>query len=153
MVMAKLARSEMLSRIKERTKIEGLEVYGTYDAVLEIEANNVEDLYKKINEVNKVGLIHGLETYIVAREGTRKSIDRKTFAYILLDASPMGIDEVQLRVSDIMNVKKVDVVFGPFDIIVDISVENMDELNNVVREIVSIESVFKTCTLISSKIH
>jgi len=154
MVMTKLARPEMLARIKERTGFEGLEVYGMYDAVIEAEANTVEELHRKINDIDKMGLIRGTETYIVARDGKKKEIrDVGTFAYILVDASPGDIDKVQTTLSEFKEVRKSDVLFGPFDIIVDVAVKNMDELNEVVRKIISMESVFKTCTLVSSKIH
>ena len=154
MVTAKLARPEILMRIKERLGFDGLEVYGMYDVVIESEANSIQELHRKINEIDRMGIVRGTETFIVAREGKRKEVHGvNTFAYVLIDTSPGGMEEAQSTVADLGEVKKADIVFGPFDVIVDVAVKNMDELNEVMRKIVSLDSVHKTCTLISSRIH
>jgi len=150
MLTAKIQRPETLAKIKARTGLDGIEVYGPFDVVLEAEVDSISELYRMVTEIDKMGIIHSTTTYVVAQEGKKKATQiPKTFAYVLVDAAPGNIEKVHAGVSEIEEVKKADIIFGPYDIIADIGVRNLDELNRVVRRILSMDSVLKTCTLIS----
>jgi len=151
MVTAKLQRPRTLASIKEKTGLDGLEVYGPYDAVVELEAETVEGMHRKVNEVDRLGIIQGTTTYVVAREGKAKRLKAlpRTFAYVLIDAAPGGVEEVHKSVSELREVRKADIVFGPYDLVADVTVRDLKELGRVVREITGMDSVLRTCTLIS----
>jgi DNA-binding Lrp family transcriptional regulator len=153
MVNVKLARPETLSRIYERIGFRGMEVYGSHDGVLEAESKNIEDLHKKVNEIDKMGLVQTTVTYIVAKETMIREFDERTFAYALIDAAPGTMEEVQSKLLKLEKIKKADIVFGPFDIIAEIAASGMNDLNQIIKKIISIESVLRTHTLISADIH
>ena len=149
MLTAKIQRPETLAKIKARTGLDGIEVYGPFDAVLEAEVDSIGELRRMVVEIDKMGVIQSTTTYVVAEQGKKRAARGKTFAYVLVDAAPGYVEKVHASVSEIQDVRKADIIFGPYDVIADVGVRNLEALNRVVRRILGMDYVLKTCTLIS----
>ena len=76
-------------------------------------------------------------------------------AYILINARPGKEEEVLEKIKEIEGLKVIDysLVYGEYDIVVKVEVENLEKLRNIIiSNIRKIEGVEKTITLISALI-
>jgi len=73
-------------------------------------------------------------------------------AYILIKLrSGVDLEGVLKEVRSKMGVKKASLVFGPFDLIAEIEVEDEDALKDVIHELHSIEGISETLTCVVTK--
>lgn len=95
------------------------------------------------------GLITETLTLLVIREGPKWV--GEPFAFIFLNTSTPQLEEVQKALLTVPGVLSADSVFGPYDIICPINVEDRVDLERIVSHIQSdIPSVKKTTTALAS---
>jgi DNA-binding Lrp family transcriptional regulator len=125
------------------------DLLGIYDVVVESSPGNLNALYQDIlKRIYEIGFVTGCTTYpAVGQQRTKPGTLGKPFAYILISASPVSIDYIQEKVYEMNEIQKVDIVLGPYDLVAELSVDNMKKLTDTVNRILRIDGVLTTVTM------
>lgn len=131
-------------------------VFGVYDKVIEvrIDSLNFSTNQKLTGFMNYINLINSLTTvltsttYFSFEQNTKPWAREKPFAYMLISTIPNEIIKVKNTLLEINEIQKVDVISGPFDILVECTASSLNHFQLVTKKILSIEGILRTSTLI-----
>lgn len=151
MLSAKIGTAKIVSDMKEKG-FHAMEVYGPYDAIIEVKIEDSAEANKHlfhriVNEINKLSI--ECTTYIPAQESEEKKIPRGELksVYVLIRTVPTKMIEAQEELLKMDEVKKADIVYGPFDIIANLLVKNQSHLREIIVKIEELPIVRSCCTL------
>lgn len=73
-------------------------------------------------------------------------------AYVLLTTEPAKTKTVVARVASVPAVKEVNEVLGPYDVVVELSIERLEEMTDILRRSIRpVDGVLSTLTCVSMK--
>lgn len=125
-------------------------LFGPVDILIQF--NNIKSLeafiQKWFTPIRLIGanedLISKTQSFIVITEGPE--ICEKPFAFVYLNSKPKNLEAVRAKLLKIPEVLSADSVFGPFDIIASVKVQDQAELETLVLLMQQIDGVENTTT-------
>ncbi|MEM3383285.1 MAG: Lrp/AsnC ligand binding domain-containing protein [Nitrososphaerales archaeon] len=150
MVSAKESALDVGKLIRDSLNFDAIEVLGPYDVVVRANVKNLQDLWENyISLINSLPLVGSCTTFLSIFEKT-KPIDKIPSAFILIDAAQSEHIEIQEELFKIKEVQKVDIVLGPYDIIVEVVVNSIQDLFQAVRKIIrTSKNILRTVTMVA----
>jgi DNA-binding Lrp family transcriptional regulator len=126
------------------------ELFGLYDAVVEVEGESIEWIFNNVVvPIMDLPVVAGTTTYYSMEAWTRPGKLRAPFAYTLVGIIPKEKKAIQDHLSKIDEVQKIDVVSGPYDILVEITASSINDLVGVLVKMLSGQAgITRTNTLI-----
>lgn len=149
MVTARKADAEVADQIRSSLRRPAYNVYGIYDAVVELEAGNEKEIKSLLDQMERLPLVASNTTYVVTSPKTKEEARRKPFAYILVDAAPGQSNHVRDKFYQLEEVQKADIVLGPYDIFVEVAVDSLAELRRILTKVFGTSGLIKTVTMIT----
>jgi DNA-binding Lrp family transcriptional regulator len=147
--------TEEIASEMEKKGFKAMEVYGPYDLLVEGTIKDDPQVNRNLfNEIVNPIVQRGVKctTYLTAVESEEKEIEEhRRLIYLLIDVDPRKVISIQTELLKIEEVKKADIVYGPFDVIARLAVRDTEHLRYIIREIEDMPSVISTCTLFPFK--
>jgi len=130
--------------------INSFDVLGPYDVIVEVEAKDNNDLfYNIIRPIIGLAGVSGCTTHVTVSPSEVKPLTKRTFAYVLVQAMPQETQRIQNELFQLDEIRKVDAVLGPYDIIADVTTDSLSKLVDIVSKIRRILGILRTTTLIT----
>jgi len=114
-------------------------LFGPIDILVQVrDIENLDDFIKNwFNPIRMLTLgeplIDKTQTLIVISEG--KPFIEEPYAFLFLNTQPRNLEKVQASLQKIPEVLSADTVFGPYDLICAVRVENKNELQKLIARI------------------
>lgn len=125
-------------------------LFGPVDLLIQFNGvKSVKDFIEKwFNPIRMIGAEEDLITktlsFITISEGPE--ITTKPFAFVFLNTKPKNLESVRVQLLKIPEVISADSVFGPYDIICSLKVQDQAELETLVLQIQQISGVESSMT-------
>jgi len=140
---------EVANMIRNDLGFLAVDVLGIYDVVVEIISDDIKGLQDKIKKIEKQPWLASVTPYFAVEETTTKPTGLP-FAYVLIETTPDKIEDLRDYISkNVQGAQKVDIVWGPFKIIVEVCVDSLDEFLSSLNSIYGTEGLLKTVSLIT----
>lgn len=150
MVTQKTTMFKIADSIRDGLKVKAYDLLGIYDLVVELNAETIAEIDKYVRKIKEFPLAASTTTYLATDEKTKPEPElKRPAAYVLVNTTPLRVNEVRDQIYTFEGVQKADIVWGPYDIVLEVHADSLSDFVEMLQKAYLVTGIVKTVTLLT----